>query len=59
VAFEKWWRDMIKGITMVLLPPSKGRSNARVVKRRTKSFPSKKGKEIMNVKQDYSVLIVK
>jgi hypothetical protein len=50
---------MVKDVARVKLPLSKGRSNARVVKRRTKQHPSKKEDSQMNIKQNYCIEIIK
>ncbi|MDP2110857.1 MAG: hypothetical protein Q8N48_16355 [Thiobacillus sp.] len=41
------------------LTSPKGRPNPRVVKRRTKLHPLRKGDEIMNIRQDWTPVIVK
>lgn len=48
---------MIDEIAKAVHTSSKGRSNPRVVKRRIKKFPSKKGGEPMNQKFNWQPVI--
>ena len=57
--FQKWWLALIKAAASGRLTSHKGRSNPRVVKRRTKQHPPRKGDEIMNIRQDWTPVIVK
>ena len=57
--FNSWWLALIKAAASGRLTSPKGRSNPRVVKRRTKQHPPRKGDEIMNIRQDWTPVIVK
>ena len=54
-----WWLALIKEAASSILTSPRGRSNPRVVKRRTKQHPPWKGNEILNVRQDWTPRIVK
>jgi len=50
---------LIKAAASGILSSKKGRSNPRVVKRRTKQYLPRKGDEILNTCQDWTPEIVK
>jgi hypothetical protein len=50
---------LIKDAANGILSSKKGRSNPRVVKRRTKQYLPRKGNEILNIRQDWKPRIVK
>jgi hypothetical protein len=50
---------LIKEAASGMLTSPRGRSNPRVVKRRTKQHPPRKGNEILNIRQDWTPRIVK
>lgn len=54
-----WWAEMLEELASAIHTHSKGRSNPRVVKRRIKKFPSRKGNEILNQQFDWTPTIVK
>jgi hypothetical protein len=57
--FQKWWAALIEEIADGILTSPRGRSNPRVVKRRTKKFLPRKGDEILNIEQDWTPSIIK
>jgi hypothetical protein len=57
--FHKWWSVLIKEAASGTLISLRGRSNPRVVKRRTKQYPPRKGYEILNIRQDWTPSVVK
>jgi hypothetical protein len=50
---------LVKAAACGRLTSPKGRSNPRVIKRRTKQHPPRKGHDVMNVQQDWTPVIVK
>ena len=57
--FQKWWSALIKEAATGGLASPRGRSNPRVVKRRTKQYPPCKGNEVLNIRQNWTVAVIK
>lgn len=57
--FPRWWDELIEAASRGRLTSPKQCANPRWVKRRTKPFLPRKGGERLNLKQDWTVDIVK
>jgi hypothetical protein len=53
------WPSLVEAIAAATYTPSRGRSNPRRIKRRTKSFLPRKGNEPLNLMYDWTPEIAK
>ncbi|WP_350283774.1 hypothetical protein [Nitrosomonas sp.] len=57
--FQKWWQKLLEATASGTLTSPRGRSNPRLVKRRTKQYLPRKGGELLNLRHDWSPVVVK
>lgn len=57
--FQKWWHELLKSAAAGTLTSPRRRSNPRLVKRRTRQYPPRKGGEPLNLRHDWTLEALK